>query len=220
MMKDREEHERANERKWDERSATFETRRHVYFRVIQRIVLAIAGLRENMHLLDMGCGTGWAVRHAALRLGCRGTFTGVDLSGGMIDHAIASSAKLRNVRFYKASAEELPVADNSVDRIICTNSFHHYRNPRAALAEARRVLVPGGRIFILDVSTDDPFLEWIDRRTARREKEHVRFYSASEMKELFIQSGLKYVASRRIAYPLKVHIAEKSARWRAAQACS
>jgi ubiquinone/menaquinone biosynthesis C-methylase UbiE len=203
------EHNKANEQKWDIRAKTFDKKRSDFFRYMQRNVISMIDLRENTSFLDLGCGTGWAVCYVANRLKGQGNFIGIDISNGMIEKAKENALGLENINFYKASAEELPLEDNCFDNIICTNSFHHYLNPINALTEVCRVLKQKGRIHILDITADDFFARWIDRRAKKKEKEHVKFYNTTEFKDMFSQVGLNYIGGRLLKYPEKIHIAEK-----------
>ncbi len=203
------EHAGLNERKWDSRAATFEQKRFDYFRWLQRKVIRLIDLRPGLHFLDIGCGTGWAVRYVASLLQDEGEFNGVDISGNMIDTALARSAGFRNVHFYKANAEQIPLESGSVDHAICTNSFHHYLDPSKVLREIHRLLTGEGRLYILDVTTDDFLMLWIDGRVRQREREHVKFYSSQEYQTMFAAAHLKYLTSKLVAYPIKIHIAEK-----------
>jgi ubiquinone/menaquinone biosynthesis C-methylase UbiE len=202
------EHNKVNEQKWDAWSKTFDKKKFNYFRYMQKNVISMINLQENTNFLDLGCGTGWAVCYVATLLKGQGNFIGIDISKGMIEKAKENALGLKNVSFYKASAEELPLENDYFDNIICTNSFHHYLNPIKALTEANRVLKQKGKIYILDITADNFFIKWIDRRHRKKEKEHVKFYSTIEYKDMFSQVGLKYIKSRSIKY-LKVHIAEK-----------
>lgn len=212
-MRDLFAHNTANEKKWSQRSLTFDELRYGYFRILQRMLIALAQIQPQASFLDLGCGTGWAVRHAARLCGGKGRFIGVDLSHGMITRARRNSYGNPRVEFCQASAEGLPFESEIFYTIICSNSFHHYYWPEAALTEIKRVLKPHGRIYILDVTSDDPFVRWIDQRTREREKEHVRYYSTGEYVRMFSRVGLKHIHSHplNIMYPLKVHVAEKEA---------
>jgi ubiquinone/menaquinone biosynthesis C-methylase UbiE len=203
------EHTELNELKWDSRAATYDQRRFDYFRWMQQRVIRMIDLRPGFHFLDIGCGTGWAVRYVAGLLQDEGEFHGVDLSGNMIEAARANSRSFRNVHFCKTNAEQLPLEGGSVDCAICTNSFHHYPEPLKVLDEIHRVLSVGGCLYILDVTTDDFLMRWIDGLVRQREHEHVRFYNSREYRTMFALAKLKHVNSRSVAYPLKVHIAEK-----------
>ena len=203
------EHKTENERKWDLRAKSYDDKRFDYFRFMQKKAISQIAVKDNMVFLDLGCGTGWAVRYVSDLVKGNGKFKGIDISGGMIEMAKMNSKEYENVSFVKASAEELPFDSDYFDSILCTNSFHHYLRPQKALKEIFRVLQANGRIYILDVTSDDGFIRRINRIVQKNEKAHVSFYSTSEYKEMFTQSGLKHIKSKRLYYPLKLHIAEK-----------
>ena len=204
------EHVKLSEKKWDHWSKTFDNKWGAPFRYLQKNIISLAKLQNNARFLDLGCGTGWAVRHAAILLKEQGNVVGIDISEGMIAKAKENATGLKNVNFYRASSEELPLESNYFDVIICTMSFHHYLNPGKALSEVYRILKQGGRIYILDGTTDDFFTKWIDTLARKIEKVHVKQYSTAEYKQMFSNAGLRYIESKIIMlYPLKVHIAEK-----------
>jgi len=203
------EHIERNARKWDARAQTFDQKRFDYFRWMQRKALSFLDLRAGMHFLDLGCGTGYAVRHAAAAAMHDGVFCGIDVSPRMIEIAREKSGGFRCVRFEVASAEALPLGAAFFDAILCTNSFHHYAHPLAALAEVRRVLRPSGRLCIMDVTADNRLVRWVDSRVRLKEPEHVRFYSTAEYTKMFGEAGLTPVASRTILLPMRVHIAQR-----------
>jgi ubiquinone/menaquinone biosynthesis C-methylase UbiE len=203
------ERELANDRKWSRRAETFDKWRHAYFRLIQNRLIRYVRPREGSRLLDLGCGTGWAIIRAAALTGANGLAVGIDISRGMIERATKNAGHVPNAAFYLAGADKLPLEGDYFDVVISTNSFHHYPDQLAALAEVHRVLKPGGRVYILDLSADDPFTRWVDRRSREREPEHARYYSAKEFAGMFAHVGLHYIRSKPIWYPLKVHMASK-----------
>ncbi len=148
------EHIELNKKKWDQRSETYDERRFGYFRFFQKRVISLAHPEKNGRFLDIGCGTGWAVRYAAGLVGKGGGAYGIDISPKMIERAKMNTVDIQNVHFYEASVEGLPFGDDFFDYIICTNSFHHYFNPIKALGEIRRVLKPGSRVYIMDPTAD------------------------------------------------------------------
>jgi ubiquinone/menaquinone biosynthesis C-methylase UbiE len=209
-MNDSRGHNLANDLKWSGRAVSYDSRRFDYFRYMQKKLLSIMDLRGNSNFLDVGCGTGWAVCYVSRLLEGKGDFTGIDISEGMIDKAVENSRDLKNVRFYNASAEEIPLQSDYFDIAICTNSFHHYLNPLKALREMRRVLKPEGKLYILDITADDFIVRWIDSLVRKREKEHVRFYGSKEYRAMFAEVSLTYLKSKIIGgYPLRAHIAMK-----------
>jgi ubiquinone/menaquinone biosynthesis C-methylase UbiE len=204
------EHNKANENKWDGWSETFDNKWAAPFRYLQKKVISLANLQKDSNFLDLGCGTGWAVRYAAGLLNAQGNFVGIDISEGMIAKAKEHSRGSAKIKYYKASAEDLPLENSYFDVVICTNSFHHYLNPEKAIHEVYRVLKQEGKIYILDITADDFITRRIDALTKKIEKEHVKDYSTAEYKQMFSEAGLKYINSKIImAYPLKVHIAQK-----------
>jgi len=203
------EHTQRNARKWDARAATYDSRRFNYFRWMQQRVIRMIDLKPGCRFLDVGCGTGWAVRYVARALRDRGQFYGVDISAKMIEMAQFQSSAFANVHFYRTSAEEIPLESDSVDFAICTNAFHHFLDPASVLNEIRHVLVRGGRLYILDLTADDFLTRWIDRRTVQREREHVKFYASADYQALFAGARLRHLASQFLLYPMKVHVAER-----------
>jgi ubiquinone/menaquinone biosynthesis C-methylase UbiE len=206
-------HAELNKKKWDRRSETYDEKRFNYFRFMQKRVFSFMHLKECQHFLDIGCGTGWAVRCAANLVKEGGEAYGIDIAPRMIEKARENANGLKNVHFLQADAENLPFEDNFFDAIICTNSFHHYLHPLKVLTEVHRVLKPGGRIHILDLTSDGFLGRMIDRQYRKREREHVKYYSSREYRDFFNKSKLSYISSKLIVpiiMAMKLHIAEKS----------
>ncbi|MGH9467018.1 MAG: class I SAM-dependent methyltransferase [Terriglobales bacterium] len=110
---------------------------------------------ERMHLaagdrvLDLGCGSGWATRMAAARVGPRGVAVGADVSDAMIQQAREQPQPPPNVRFVAAPADHIPWDANFFTHIFSVESFYYYPDSRVVLDELARVLAPGGRLFLL-----------------------------------------------------------------------
>jgi ubiquinone/menaquinone biosynthesis C-methylase UbiE len=109
-----------------------------------------AGAGSSLDVLDIGCGTGSLL--AALRRELPGArLTGADADPGVLEQAAAKLAG-DDVALVEARAGELPFPDASFDRIASSLVLHHLPRDvkRAALADARRLLRPGGRLHIAD----------------------------------------------------------------------
>lgn len=106
------------------------------------------GLRPGMQLLDTACGTGLMAVAAAQILGSAETITCLDPSEGML--AVAR-AKLP-AHFVQGRAEQLPFADNTFDFLTMGYALRHVTNLEETFREFRRVLKPGGKLLILEVT--------------------------------------------------------------------
>lgn len=105
-----------------------------------------AGLRAGDDVLDIGAGTG-NVAVTAARLGAR--VTAVDLVPRQVDAGRARcAAEGLEVRWQVADAEQLPLADGSVDVALSSFGIVYAARPERAAAEVRRVLRPGGRLLL------------------------------------------------------------------------
>ena len=162
-------HTALNQAKFDAWSATYEDKRFDFFRRMQERLLSQLGIAEGSAFLDVGCGTGWAVRRATGMVGKKGAACGIDLSQGMIDKAKAAARGIANARFVQANAEKIPFKDAFFDRVICTMSFHHYLHPAVVMKEISRVLKPGGTVCIVDPTSDSFFVTWVDAITKKRQ---------------------------------------------------
>jgi len=211
-MSDPTNHAARNVAMFDAWAPTFDNKRFDLFRRMQKRVLDMLELREDSVLLDIGCGTGWAVRAAAEMVGPGGSAYGVDLSPQMIQSATKAAHGIENAHFKTANAEKLPFEASSFDFIICTMSFHHYLDPGKAVAEMARVLKPGGKVCIVDPTADSVILRLADACVKRREPEHVGFYSSTDFRQFFEGSGLRSADSRRVMFfglAAKAHFAAK-----------
>ncbi len=210
-MKDEERHIQLNKEKWDKWAYSIDSKgwKYDYLRNAQSKLISLLDAKENIHFLDIGCGTGWAVGEAAKLVDYKGMFYGVDLSPKMIEKAKSNFRGKDNFHFIQANAESIPLNDDFFDIIICTNSFHHFLHPDKALHEMYRLLKKGGKIYILDPTADNWIVKIADKIIKLIESEHVKLYSTNEFQQLFENASLRYVTSQTIKMSSKVHIGEK-----------
>jgi demethylmenaquinone methyltransferase / 2-methoxy-6-polyprenyl-1,4-benzoquinol methylase len=114
----------------------------------RRRALRRAGLEPGMRVVDVGVGTGLTARQAALLVGPSGKVTGIDPSTGMIESAKVPAA----VELLLGSAESIPVAAQSADFLSMGYALRHIADLSAAFTEFMRVLKPGGRICLLEIT--------------------------------------------------------------------
>ena len=204
-------HIELNKAKWNKwsKSADGKGILYEYLRSAQLSVISMAGIKENINFLDIGCGTGWAVGEAAKAADYKGSFFGVDLSEGMIGKAEEKFSNHVNLYFIQGNSESIPLESSFFDVIICTNSFHHYLHPSSAMQEISRILKPGGKIYILDPAADSWFIKIIDKIIKIFEPQHVKIYSSDEFKRFMLEAGLKYNGYKLIERKQKVQVGEK-----------
>jgi ubiquinone/menaquinone biosynthesis C-methylase UbiE len=126
---------------WDERVDLAQMARTL------REGLTLLAVAPDAIVIDLGCGTGNLTRALLDHLGADGRVVAVDFSASMLCEAQRKVSDPR-VQWTAADAAELPLADAKADRIICFSAWPHFPEPRRALAEARRVLRPGGELCI------------------------------------------------------------------------
>lgn len=210
-MNNEEVHIKLNEKKWDRWAESVDGKgwKYDFLRQAQESVISLMDLKENVNFLDIGCGTGRALLLASELVNNKGLFYGVDLSSQMLAKAEENFKVYDNFHFIKANAESIPLEDNYFDLIMCTNSFHHYLNPVKALKEMYRILKPGGKVYILDPTSDNLIIKFADMIMRLIESEHVKMYSTKEFREFYSAAGLKYLKTATTKLHQKIHIAEK-----------
>jgi ubiquinone/menaquinone biosynthesis C-methylase UbiE len=106
-------------------------------------LLTAVGARPGLRLLDVACGPGY-VASAASRLGC--SVVGIDFSSAMIEIAKeVTRHEATSLEFREDDAENLSIPDSSFDAVVMNFGMLHLALPDKAIAEAFRVLRPGGR---------------------------------------------------------------------------
>ncbi|MDJ1016783.1 MAG: methyltransferase domain-containing protein [Paracoccaceae bacterium] len=137
------------------RGADFERRRRASFDAL--------GPKPGEVLADIGCGNGMLSETLAMAVGPEGRVIGIDPSAEMLRMAAPRADGLEALSFTEGAAEALPLEDGAADGAVSLQVFEYVAGIPAALAEARRVLRPGGRLVLGDMcfsslvwASDDP----------------------------------------------------------------
>ena len=123
-------------------------------RLLKRVLVESASLRPGSHVLDVASGTGDVAVLLAQAVQSKGQVTALDLNEAMLregrDRAL--NAGYLNIQHLVGNAERLPFADNSFRAVTIAFGIRNIARKEKALAEFKRVLVPGGRVVILEFS--------------------------------------------------------------------
>ena len=122
---------------------------------------SMGSLQPGDDVLDVGCGAGMDTLVAAQMVGPSGSVTGIDMTPEMVAKARGSVAEmgLENVTIVEGSAEQLPFDDASFDVVISNGVIDLIPDKDAVFSEITRVLRPGGRIQLADVTIQNPVSE-------------------------------------------------------------
>lgn len=153
-------------------------------------LLALAQAREDMHILDIGGGTGRVIRHFPKGA----TLVVVDPSRNMLrSTGVPTPWWLR----LQGRAEALPFAPGSFHRVLIVDALHHFAYPEQGLQEAWRVLRPGGLLVIEEPDVEHPLGRWIptvERLLGMRS----RFFTVRELSALLPQARVVHVERQGI----------------------
>jgi ubiquinone/menaquinone biosynthesis C-methylase UbiE len=161
-----------------------------------------AGLRPGQRVLDVACGTGIVARRAAELVGSDGSVSALDVNAAMLSVARSLPSEIP-IKWYETAAESVPLPDESFDVALCGLGLQFFSDKSAAPREMRRVLKPGGRVYI---STPMPnaFFAVLDRAIARHVSEgasafvHAVFSldDPHEMEALLTGAGFASITTR------------------------
>jgi ubiquinone/menaquinone biosynthesis C-methylase UbiE len=160
-------------------------------------MLAMMNVQPDEAVLDVGCGTGWLCRLLARRV-TEGRVVGMDVSDEMIRRAEEASAGVANLSFTMGPVDAIPQPAAQFTRVVSVESAYYWPEPASGLKEIRRVLRPGGSVWMLiNYYRDNPYChQW-----ARHYAIPTHLLSADEWAGLFREAGFTGVSQRRIPDP-------------------
>jgi ubiquinone/menaquinone biosynthesis C-methylase UbiE len=159
--------------------------------------IALAELRPNHRVLDVATGAGHTALAAAPHVL---EVIGLDITPAMLAQAkrLAAAREIRNVSFVQGNAEALPFPAASFDRVLVRSAPHHFAQLIPALAEAYRVLRPGGVFAVSDCSPPPVVRDWLEVVEVGRDPSHVRSRALEEWRALLQSLGFTVELAERI----------------------
>jgi ubiquinone/menaquinone biosynthesis C-methylase UbiE len=180
----------------------------------------LLGLTRASHVIDAASGIGTSALLLAQRFGC--SVVGIDFSEANVAHARAEAERLilaDRVEFRTGDAEHLPLDDQSVDVVICECAFCTFPDKSQAAREFARVLTPGGRLGLSDITRApgppgelDDLMAWVACLADAR--------PAAAYAELLMEAGFVDVAVERHDDALSDLVRRLGMKWLAAEAWS
>ncbi len=165
---------------------------------------ALGHLLPPLRVADLGCGEGYLTIEAS-RWASR--VVAIDRSPTVLARARALAARRRvhNVVWRRGELERLPIRDEAVDVALLSQALHHAESPATALAEAARIVVPGGRVLLLDLREHGQ--AWVRERLGDRWLGFGDQQLASMLKAAGLTEVTVHVGARRAGDPFTVLVA-------------
>jgi malonyl-CoA O-methyltransferase len=157
---------------------------------------AVLGRLRHLHpslVLDLGCGTGQLTGRLIRRFP-NADVLGVDFSDGML---VEAGSRI-DAALVRADAHHLPLAPGTVDLVVCTESFHWYRDQQFVLGGLARLLRPGGRLLIGSIATVTDLGDRITRAVSSATGTEIRALPPRALAHLLTDVGFEVTHQRRI----------------------
>ena len=151
------------------------------------------GIRPGDVVLDLGCGPGADLPAFAEAAGAAGRVIGLDRDPSRVRAARARTAALPQVEVREGDAHACGLPDSSADRVHTDRVLQHVADPDAVLAEARRVLAPGGRAVFAEPDWDTLIVDYPDLSVPRA---YTRFVAEKVIRNAAIGRQLPRRAER------------------------
>jgi len=165
---------------------------------------ALGLLLPAVEVADLGCGEGHLTIEAAR---WAKHVTAIDRSQDVLarGRALARRRKLNNITWKRGDLEKLPLKDRSMDIALLSQALHHAEQPDRALAEARRILRPGGRVVVLELREHSE--AWVRSKLGDRWLGFTDADLQTRMTDAGFTNVIVRVGSRRTGDPFAVLIA-------------
>jgi len=151
--------------------------------------------RKTESVLDVATGTGFTAVALAPQVK---HVIGIDLTNEMLAQArqFARSQGVTNATFETGDAQRLKYPDSSFDIVTTRRATHHFEDVPRFLQEAKRVLKPGGRLGVVDMSPPGGAERFMNRIEILRDESHKEAFTPEAWKSMISQTGLRILSSQ------------------------
>ena len=158
-------------------------------------LLGALGPKAGDVALDVATGTGFTAVALAPLLS---RVTGIDVTHEMLEEAkrLAASEGLTNITFELGDALDINADDESFDIVTTRRATHHFADVPGFIREAKRVLKPGGRLGIVDMSPPEGAESFSNRIEKLRDSSHVEAFTPNKWKSMVSEAGLETFSSQ------------------------
>jgi ArsR family transcriptional regulator len=165
---------------------------------------ALGHLLPPIRVADLGCGEGYLTVEAS-RFASR--VFAVDRSDDVLKRAraLARRRRVTNVTWRRGEIEKVPIKDRAVDVAILSQALHHAADPARAVAEAARIVVPGGKVLVLDLRSHGE--AWVRDRLGDRWQGFEDAALAKLLKDANLKDVRVGVGARKSGDPFTVLVA-------------
>jgi len=184
------------QRAYDRLATVYDRRWARYTEDTLRAAVADLGPIGGLDVLDLAAGTGELSRRMLVTHPAPRRVVALDLSGAMLARA-RDKPGVRSALAAQGRADRLPLPDAAFDLVACANAFHHFDRPDVALAEALRVLRPGGRLLLIDWCDDYWMCKLCGVYLRLVDPSFVRAYGLGECQRRIAAAGFRVAAARR-----------------------
>ena len=157
----------------------------------KRLLVSEIKLKANANVLDVACGNGSLLSALNRKTPINGF--GIDISDRMVANAAVRNPKME---FQTAGCEAIPFGNASMDVITVCAAYHHFPDVAAFAKEARRVLKPGGTLYIADVYLPSVLRVIINPFVPLSKAGDVKFYSPKKIARTFEAVGFETVNTK------------------------
>ena len=176
------------------------------YQAIHKRLISQVELSPQANVLDLGCGTGRLLERLAVQFpNLQGT--GLDFSPQMLRVARQNNRHRPRLIYIEGDAVSLPFAEGQFDAVFNTISFLHYPEPEQVLSEVFRVLSPGGRFYLVDITTKCETASQL----AAHPKTRIKFYSPERREQLGAAAGFQCLGHYYLLGPVLLTIFAKPA---------